>query len=63
MGQHCSSPWPRGQRIVHGQRALRGGAESVAGQRAEIGRRLAKPRYADPHKVRDFFSRFGLQNG
>jgi putative addiction module component (TIGR02574 family) len=32
-------------------------------QRAEIGRRLANPRYADPDKVRDFFARFGVQNG
>jgi putative addiction module component (TIGR02574 family) len=31
-------------------------------QRAEIGRRLANPRYADPDKVRDFFARFGVQN-
>ena len=32
-------------------------------QRAEIDRRLANPRYADPDKVRDFFARFGVQNG
>ena len=32
-------------------------------QRAEIGRRLANPRYADPDKLRDFFARFGIQNG
>ena len=32
-------------------------------QRAEISRRLANPRYADPDKVRDFFARFGIQNG
>ena len=31
-------------------------------QRAEIGRRLANPRYADPDKLRDFFARFGVQN-
>ena len=31
-------------------------------QRAEIGRRLANPRYADPDKVQDFFARFGVQN-
>jgi hypothetical protein len=29
-------------------------------QRAEIGRRLANPRYADPDKVREFFARFGV---
>jgi hypothetical protein len=32
-------------------------------QRTEIGRRLANPRYADPDKLRDFFARFGVQNG
>jgi hypothetical protein len=32
-------------------------------QRAEINRRLANPRYADPDKLRDFFARFGIQNG
>ncbi len=32
-------------------------------QRAEIDRRLANPRYADPEKVREFFARFGVQNG
>jgi hypothetical protein len=32
-------------------------------QRVEIGRRLANPRYADPEKLRDFFARFGVQNG
>jgi hypothetical protein len=32
-------------------------------QRAEIDRRLANPRYADPDKVREFFARFGVQNG
>ena len=32
-------------------------------QRAEIGRRLANPRYADPDKVRDFFAPFGIQSG
>jgi putative addiction module component (TIGR02574 family) len=32
-------------------------------QRAEIDRRLANPRYADPNKVREFFARFGVQNG
>jgi hypothetical protein len=32
-------------------------------QRAEIDRRLANPRYADPDKLRDFFARFGIQNG
>jgi putative addiction module component (TIGR02574 family) len=32
-------------------------------QRAEIDRRLANPRYADPDKVREFFARFGVRNG
>jgi len=32
-------------------------------QRAEIDRRLANPRYAEPDKVRKFFARFGVQNG
>jgi putative addiction module component (TIGR02574 family) len=31
-------------------------------QRAEIERRLANPRYADPEKVREFFARFGVPN-
>jgi hypothetical protein len=29
-------------------------------QRAEVDRRLANPRYADPAKVRAFFARFGV---
>jgi hypothetical protein len=33
------------------------------GQRGEIDRRLASPRYADPEKVRDFFGRFGIERG
>ena len=32
-------------------------------QRAEIDRRLANPRYADPDKVREFFARFGVPSG
>jgi hypothetical protein len=31
-------------------------------QRAEVDRRLANPRYADPDKVREFFARFGAQS-
>ena len=31
-------------------------------QRAEIDRRLANPRYADPVKVGQFFARFGVRN-
>jgi putative addiction module component (TIGR02574 family) len=30
-------------------------------QRAEVTRRLANPRYADPAKVREFFARFGVK--
>jgi len=32
-------------------------------QRAEVGRRLASPRYADPEKVREFFARYGVETG
>jgi putative addiction module component (TIGR02574 family) len=32
-------------------------------QRAEVDRRLANPRYADPVKVREFFARFGVKAG
>jgi putative addiction module component (TIGR02574 family) len=32
-------------------------------QRAEVNRRLANPRYADPVKAREFFARFGLASG
>jgi putative addiction module component (TIGR02574 family) len=32
-------------------------------QRAEVNRRLTNPRYADPAKVREFFTRFGVANG
>ena len=32
-------------------------------QRAEIDRRLVSPRYAEPVKVREFFSRLGVSNG
>ena len=38
-------------------------AELSDAQRAEVERRLANPRYADPAKVRDFFARFGVQTG
>jgi hypothetical protein len=38
-------------------------AELSEGQRAEVDRRLANPRYADPAKVREFFARFGVQAG
>ena len=30
-------------------------------QRAEVARRLANPRYAQPEKVRAFFARYGLK--
>jgi hypothetical protein len=32
-------------------------------QRAEVDRRLANPRYADPARVREFFARFGVASG
>jgi hypothetical protein len=32
------------------------------GQRAEVDRRLADPRYADPARVREFFARLDLQS-
>jgi putative addiction module component (TIGR02574 family) len=32
-------------------------------QRAEVDRRLANPRYADPVRVREFFAHFGVANG
>jgi phage I-like protein len=38
-------------------------AELSDGQRAEVDRRLANPRYADRAKVREFFARFGVQAG
>jgi hypothetical protein len=38
-------------------------AELSDAQRAEVDRRLANPRYADPAKVREFFARFGVQTG
>ena len=31
------------------------------GQRAEVGRRLANPRYAAPEKVRELFTRYGVK--
>ena len=31
-------------------------------QRAEVDRRLANPRYADPDQVADFFARFGVRS-
>jgi phage gp36-like protein len=33
----------------------------VDAQRAEIDRRLASPRYADPARVRELFARFGVR--
>jgi putative addiction module component (TIGR02574 family) len=32
-------------------------------QRAEVDRRLANPRYADPARVRELFARFGVPAG
>jgi hypothetical protein len=32
-------------------------------QRAEVDRRLANPRYADPAKIQQFFARFGIPSG
>jgi putative addiction module component (TIGR02574 family) len=31
-------------------------------QRAEVDRRIANPRYADPNAVRAFFARFGVRS-
>ena len=36
-------------------------SELSAAQRAELGRRLANPRYADPDKVRELFVRYRRQ--
>jgi putative addiction module component (TIGR02574 family) len=38
-------------------------ASLSADQRAEIDRRLATPRHADPDTVREFFARFGIERG